>query len=178
MHLETSRLRIDALRDEDAAALFAYRSDPVVARYQGWWPASQFEVEAWIAGQQAAPAPGRWYQRAIRLAGHDRLIGDLGVCLPVDDEAAEFGISLAPDYQGQGYAREALHALLGWLFVEMRQRRVCASVDPRNLSSMTLLRAVGMRQEAHFRQSLQLRGEWVDDVVFALLAAEWPPAAS
>jgi RimJ/RimL family protein N-acetyltransferase len=30
-----------------------------------------------------------------------------------------------------------------------------------------------MRQEAHFRESLLFRGEWVDDVVFALLAREW-----
>jgi hypothetical protein len=30
-----------------------------------------------------------------------------------------------------------------------------------------------MRQEAHFRQSLWLRGEWVDDLVFAILESEW-----
>jgi RimJ/RimL family protein N-acetyltransferase len=38
---------------------------------------------------------------------------------------------------------------------------------------MALLKAVGMHQEAHFRESLLFRGEWVDDVVFALLAREW-----
>lgn len=38
---------------------------------------------------------------------------------------------------------------------------------------MTLLRALGMRQEAHHRESLFCRGEWVDDVIFALLASEW-----
>jgi RimJ/RimL family protein N-acetyltransferase len=30
-----------------------------------------------------------------------------------------------------------------------------------------------MRQEAHFRQSLPWRGEWADDVIFALLRSEW-----
>ncbi|SFS03149.1 Protein N-acetyltransferase, RimJ/RimL family [Dyella sp. OK004] len=177
MHLDTQRLHIGALRDKDAAALFAYRGDPVVARYQGWWPASLAETEEWIGGQATMPAPGHWYQRAIRLAGDDRLIGDMGVRLPVADEAAEFGISIAPLHQGWGYAREAVRALLGWLFSEMKQRRVCASVDPRNQASMALLRSLGLRQEAHFRQSLQVRGEWVDDVVFALLATEWPSAA-
>jgi RimJ/RimL family protein N-acetyltransferase len=34
-----------------------------------------------------------------------------------------------------------------------------------------------MRQEAHFRESLRLRGEWVDDVVFAMLAREWKAAS-
>lgn len=40
MELATARLRLDALRREDAAALFAYRADPAVSRYQGWRPAS------------------------------------------------------------------------------------------------------------------------------------------
>ena len=38
---------------------------------------------------------------------------------------------------------------------------------------MKLLERVGMRKEAHFVQSLQFRGEWVDDVIFAILADEW-----
>jgi RimJ/RimL family protein N-acetyltransferase len=50
---------------------------------------------------------------------------------------------------------------------------VFASVDPRNVSSMRLLERVGMRKEAHFVQSLWFKDEWVDDVIFAMLAAEW-----
>jgi hypothetical protein len=61
------------------------------------------------------------------------------------------------------------------VFGELGRHRIHASVDPRNLASMTMLRALGMRQEAHHRESLWLRGEWVDDVIFAMLASEWPP---
>jgi RimJ/RimL family protein N-acetyltransferase len=50
---------------------------------------------------------------------------------------------------------------------------VYGSVDPRNRASIALLARVGMRQEAHFRKSLWLRGEWVDDLVFAILESEW-----
>ena len=39
----------------------------------------------------------------------------------------------------------------------------------RNEASMALLRSVGMRLEAHFRQSLFWKGKWVDDMVFGLL---------
>ncbi len=175
MHGETARLRIDLLRVEDAAALYAYRSDPIVARYQGWWPTELAEAEAFVAAQaQPATTSGGWTQRAIRLREDGRLIGDLGICLPADDEAAvEFGISLAPAQQRRGYAGEALRAVLDWVFVEQGRRRVCASVDPRNQASVALLRSLGLRQEAHFRESLKLRDEWVDDMVFGLLAREW-----
>ena len=30
-----------------------------------------------------------------------------------------------------------------------------------------------MRQEGHFVQSLWFKGEWVDDVIFAILARDW-----
>src|SRR6185312_2652921 len=119
----------------------------------------------------AAPSQGQWFQRAIRQRDDDVLIGDVGFCLA--DAQAEFGITLAPAAQGNGYAREALHALFGWLFGELGIHRVHASVDPRNAPSMALLLAMGMRKEAHFRESLRFHGEWVDDVVFGLLTSEW-----
>ena len=53
------------------------------------------------------------------------------------------------------------------------QNRVFGSVDPNNVSSVKLLQRVGMRQEAHFVKSLWFKGEWVDDVIFAILASEW-----
>lgn len=176
MELHTPRLLIDALRADDAETLFGYRADPDVARYQGWRPADVAEARAFIRAQDdvAWAAPGRWCQRAIRLREDGRLIGDLGVCLPDPAEGSvEFGISIAPSRQGRGHAREALSALFGHGFDALGWHRVHASVDPRNLACIALLRALGMRQEAHFRESLWLRGAWVDDVVFALLAREW-----
>lgn len=174
--LETSRLVLDELRPGDAAALFAYRSDPAVARYQGWQPVSAGEAADFIAAQAtvAFPSAGQWCQRAIRLRTGGALIGDLGLHFPdAADEAVELGISLAPAHQHNGYAREALTRMLDLVFGPLDYRRVVASVDPRNLPSVALLRALGLRQEAHHRQSLFWRGEWVDDVIFALLASEW-----
>ncbi|MCE5233473.1 MAG: GNAT family protein [Mizugakiibacter sp.] len=176
MELHTPRLLIDALRADDAEALFGYRAEADVARYQGWRPADVAEARAFIRAQDgASPAvPGRWCQRAIRLREDGRLIGDLGVCLPDSAEGSvEFGISVAPACQGRGYAGEALSALFGHGFGTLGWHRVHASVDPRNRACIALLHALGMRQEAHFRESLWLHGAWVDDAVFALLAREW-----
>ena len=173
MELVTARLRIDALRPDDAAALFALRGNPTVARYQGWRPADLAAARAFIDAQPQPPSHG-WFQRAIRLREDGRLLGDLGVNLPEDARGSvEFGISLAPAAQGRGYAGEALRALFDHVLGQLGRHRVHASVDPRNLACLALLRSLGMRQEAHHRESLWLHGEWVDDVVFALLAREW-----
>jgi RimJ/RimL family protein N-acetyltransferase len=173
MDLVTARLRIDALHPDDAAALFALRSDPAVARYQGWCPADIDAARAFIDVQPQAPLHG-WFQRVIRLREDGTLIGDLGVNLPEDAaDSVEFGISIAPSRQGHGYAAETVRAVFDHLFGQLGRHRVHASVDPRNLACMALLRALGMRQEAHHRESLWLRGEWVDDVIFAMLDREW-----
>ncbi len=68
--------------------------------------------------------------------------------------------------------------MFDWLFGERDMRRIVASVDPRNDASMAMLGRLGMRQEAHFREAYLLRGEWVDDVVFAMLAREWAAASA
>lgn len=78
-----------------------------------------------------------------------------------------------PAFQGRGLATEAVVGLLDCLFVRLGKHRVVASVDPRNLASVRLLKRLGMREEAHFRESLLFKGDWVDDAVFAILASEW-----
>jgi RimJ/RimL family protein N-acetyltransferase len=178
MLLVTTRLQIDALRPADAQALFACRCDPAVARFQGWQPAGIDSVRSFIAEQAVMDEGARhgWFQRAIRLRENSELIGDLGINVPEDDASVEFGISIASARQGQGYAAETLRALFGHVFREEQRHRIHASVDPRNLASMAMLRSIGMRQEAHHRESLWFHGEWVDDVIFALLASEWLPA--
>jgi RimJ/RimL family protein N-acetyltransferase len=174
----TARLRLDRLVEADAAALFAYRGDDAVARYQGWKPADVAAAAAFIADQAllAFGTADSWCQLAIRDKATGELFGDFGVHFPTStDDPIEFGMSLRPERQSQGFAREAMAAGLELAFGEWGYRRAVGSVDPRNVSSMALLRSLGFRQEAHHVESYFFRGEWVDDVIFAMLAREWPP---
>lgn len=86
---------------------------------------------------------------------------------------AEIGCTLNKDYQGQGYATEALKGMVRFLFGTLNKHRIIASVDPRNTGSIRLIERLGFRKEAHFKESYYLRGEWVDDVIYAKLKAEW-----
>jgi len=164
MEIVTARLRLDALRDEDADALFAYRSDPAVARFQGWKPASVTDAKRFIETQYgiAPDTPGTWWQRAIRLRDSGELIGDLGLHF-MDDATVEVGISLAPAHQRHGYAREALEVMLDFVLGGLRKRRAVAQVAPRNFMCMRLLEGVGMHRGA----------DKDGDAMFALEAGDW-----
>lgn len=172
----TERLVLAPLGPVDAARLFEYRSQAEVAQYQTWVPQSIDDARHFIAdfGPLAFDAPGRWSQLGIRLRDSGLLTGDLGVHCPLDEpRQAEIGVTLAADHQGRGFGTEAVHGLLGHLLGTLGKHRVFASVDPRNMPSIALLKRVGMRQEAHFRESLWFKGDWADDAVFAILASEW-----
>lgn len=174
--ISTPRLILTPLEPSDAPAMFEYRSDPDVCRFQGYEPASLGDTEAFLAEQIPKDflEAGQWHSLAIRLQESTLLIGDIALRIPAQKpQQAEIGFTLAPSHQGQGYATEAVSALLTYLLVTLQKHRVFASVDPRNQACLSLLRRVGMRQEAHFRQSLWFKGEWTDDVVFGILRAEW-----
>jgi RimJ/RimL family protein N-acetyltransferase len=172
----TGRLVLSPLVPGDAEDLFRYRSDPEVCRYQTWTPASIDEARAFIDSMGAVDfdTPGTWSQFGIRLKGSESLVGDAGVHFPEGEpRQAEIGVTVAPEHQGRGIATEAVEGVLGLLFGSLGKHRVYASVDPRNAASIAVLSRAGMRQEGHFRESLWVRGEWVDDLVYGILASEW-----
>lgn len=174
--LVTPRLILRRLEPADAGVIHAYRADPEVARYQSWEPASVEEVQSYIDRLQglALLTPGAWFQLGIVRRDTGALIGDCGMHPRADEpRQVELGITLAPAAQRQGFAAEAMGALLDYLFTRTETHRVCCSVDPRNQSCLRLLEKLGLRREGHLVESLCIKGEWVDDVVFGVLRQEW-----
>jgi aminoglycoside 6'-N-acetyltransferase len=177
--LTADRLRLRRFTPADLDDFVAYRSIPEIARYQSWdAPYPREEAERFIA-ELAAQHPdttGEWFQFAIELRATGQLMGDCAAAPQGDDpRIVEVGFTLAPGFHGHGYATEAARALLDYLFVARRKHRVIADCDARNTASARVLERLGMRQEGHLRQSTWAKGEWTDDLLYAILAAEWPP---
>ncbi|HEY9346621.1 MAG TPA: GNAT family protein [Inquilinus sp.] len=178
--IRTDRLVLRRFAARDAGAFRAYRDDPEVARWQGWDGCSRDQAEAFVAGMEAAAygLPGQWFQVAVADRADDRLLGDIGIhVLAGEPRLVELGVTFAGAAQGRGLATEALYALVRRLFTEEDRHRLQASIDPRNARSVALFERLGFRREAHFRRSVWAKGEWCDDVVYALLAEEWTGAA-
>ncbi len=174
--IETARLIIRRFAASDDAPFFAYRSDPRVSRYKGWKPESIGEVEEFIdrMSRLHPNMPGTWFQLAVCRKDSGELIGDCGLRFPDgDDSQVEIGYTVAPAHQGHGYATESVTAVLDYLFGSLGKRRAYGSVEPANTRSIALLERIGMRRQAHFRDSVPPDGEWGDDVIYAILDEEW-----
>jgi aminoglycoside 6'-N-acetyltransferase len=176
MFVTTERLTLRRFRPEDAAAFSAYRSVPEVARYQSWDAPFSLEKATATATRfsEGDPLAAGWFQYAIDLDGE--LIGDIGLNLHENLMQAEIGFTLAPAYQGKGYATEAVRGLLNHLFIERNLHRVSAECDARNLNSAALLRRLGFRDEGLRLSNTWFKGEWTDDLFFGLLRSDWPNA--
>ncbi|MFA5433786.1 MAG: GNAT family protein, partial [Candidatus Paceibacterota bacterium] len=144
-------------------------------KYQGWIPETIEDVEVFIGKISVEiNEPETWFQFVIFEKESDKLIGDIGLhFMDSENKQVEIGCTLNKDYQGKGYAIEALKIILDFLINTLEKHRIVTSIDPENSNSIRLVERLGFRKEAHFVESLFLNGKWVDDIVFALLAREW-----
>lgn len=171
--IETKQLTLRRLEMNDKQSLYAYRSLPEVALYQSWQPSTLEEAENFILRTLEADPfkEDQWIQMAVCLKS-GTMIGDIGIHF-IDEFQAELGYTLSPLYQHQGYAFEAVSAVIDLLFTQFHKHRITASADPDNRNSIRLLEKLGFRKEAHFKKSFYLNGQWFDDVLYAILDEEW-----
>ena len=181
--LRTDRLVLREFVEGDWPALHAVESRPEVARYQSFEPRTAEESRAYIldACEGAAENPRRTYDLAVILAAEDRLIGRCG--LGITDPALGEGMlwyTLDPACWCQGYGTEAAQGLVDFGFRELRLHRIWADCDPANGASWRVLEKLGMRREGRLRENAWIKGEWVDTLIYAVLAWEWErrPAVS
>ena len=173
MRLTTERLTIAPLAAEEAAAFATYRQRPEIALYQSWEASYSVENALDLVEGQSGwllPPAGEWMQLGVHR--ENELIGDVAIHL-LDDQPDSWELGITFAVQGQGYATEALAAVVEHLFDRHQAHRVIAFCDARNASVHALLERVGLRQESRQVEADWFKGEWTTLDGFALLASEW-----
>jgi RimJ/RimL family protein N-acetyltransferase len=171
--LKSERLVLRELLDSDFEAVHAYAADLDVVRYMEWGPNSEAETRQFLgcAQSHASKNPRIVFELAVVDTQTDRLIGSIG--LHTKGTQAMLGFCFSRSAWGQGYATEAARLLVDFGFRSLGVHRIWAESDPENAASLRVLEKLGMRREGHFRHDCQVRGEWRDTVVYAILEDEW-----
>lgn len=174
--IETERLILRRLSDEDLTAFMAYLNDPEVARYQSWESYTERQAREAIEGQKSLEpgTPGRWFTFAAELKEAGRMVGHVSLSVKADDQRqAELGFTFAREQQGRGLAREAAEAVLDYAFGALGLHRVTAITDCENERSAALLGRLGMRREGHFVENIWFKDAWGSEYLYAVLRREW-----
>ncbi|MGH2453956.1 MAG: GNAT family N-acetyltransferase [bacterium] len=173
--LETERLTLRPLTLEDAADVFAYASEPEVARYVPWEPhRSQEDSRQFIAGTLERSARGGSNTWAIVERASGKVIGSIrmGEVHPVHARA-DIGYSLGRRYWNQGLTTEAVRAVLRFGFEEVGLNRIYAVCHVANAASERVMQKVGMTYEGTLRQVALIKGGYEDRKLYAILRREW-----
>lgn len=169
--IRTERLVLRAARAEDVDDLHRYMSDPDVCRYLRHEPLDLDEcrhyLEHWTIDGVVSR---RWLRLVIELEG--RQVGFVSLDRRESD-TAEAGWVLDPGVEGRGIGFEAAKALLELGFGELEMHRIEARPDPRNARSIRLCERLGLVREGHLREVTRVGDERRDELVFAVLLAEW-----
>jgi ribosomal-protein-alanine N-acetyltransferase len=113
------------------------------------WPASDLRDFLPLYAQQleADPSLLGWGVWLMVHRAEQVVVGDLGFKGEPDRAGTvEIGYSVVPAYRRQGYAFEAVQALLGWAFAQPGVSRITAECSPDNTPSIRILEKLGMRR--------------------------------
>lgn len=176
--VRTERLSLRGATPDDLRAVYEIRALPDVAR---WMPDLPTSYDAWVLAQGKRDGLGRMVVVLLDdlVIGHLYLhVEDAWSQAEVREQAehaqAEIGWAFDPARQGQGFATEAVQALLRVCFEDLGVRRVVALAFADNAPSIRVMERLGMRREALLvKESLHRDLGWVDGVSYALLAEEW-----
>jgi RimJ/RimL family protein N-acetyltransferase len=180
--IRTERLLLRPYADGDVDALYAYQRLPEVHRYLYSEPRTRADVEALVAeraGKGALTEAGQAITLVADLAQTGELVGDCVLFWRSQEhEQGEVGYVFNPAYQGRGLATEAVAALLRLGFEGLGLHRIAGHLDARNTASARVLERAGLRREAHLVENEFVKGEWADEVIYAILRSEWAASQS
>jgi RimJ/RimL family protein N-acetyltransferase len=148
--IEAGRLRMRAPHDSDLPDLVSLINDWEVARWVSAVPHPYTEANGreWIARVHQDHTTGCPRRFAIALKDTDRLIGGVGLDGSTGDDSDEpaLGYWLGQPYWGNGYAREAVAAVIDYGLRTLGMSTIRAYTDPDNKRSQKVLLHCGLEQ--------------------------------
>lgn len=184
--LETPRLRLEIARPGHEEALARFFAENFADHLARWSPPAPPEghTPAWFASKLPGFAEefekglsARWILFA-RDADASRPLGSANVTQVVRGpfQAAYLGYQVAKSHEGRGLMAEALRAVIGHAFGEMRLHRLMANHRPENERSGRVLERLGFVREGIAREYLFIGGAWRDHVLTSLTNRAFDPA--
>ncbi len=177
--LQTERMLLRLAVTSDLPEVHALHAHPEVDRYNTLGIPENVSVtenilNAWLKLHQLAEPTQ--YTFALVHQPSQQFLGLLALVLGTPKyKRGEVWYKLLPSCWGQGYATEALRAVIGFGFGQLGLHRIEAGCAVANIGSVRVLEKVGMKKEGYFRQVLPLKSGWSDCYEYAILETDPRP---
>ena len=175
--LTSHHVTMRELRASDAPSLFALLTAEEVSRFISPPPSSVEGFERFIAWTLRQRHAGSYACFAVTLDGSDTAIGIFQLReLETGFGTAEWGFAIGSPYWGSGAFQEAGELMLAFAFETVGVHRLEARAAVRNGRGNGALRKMGAVQEGRLRKSFLKNGEYLDQMLWTILAEDWRAA--
>jgi len=169
------RVCLRAIEPSDAEVFFRWNLDSERARYLEflWPPTSMASVRAMAEESSRRKLEGDAFQWVIT----DRAGTPVGTIDTHHCDARtgtfRYGVDVACEERGKGYASEAIWMVLRYYFHELRYQKVTIAVHGDNLPSIRLHEKLGFQREGTLRRMVFTGGHYCDLIYFGLTREEF-----
>jgi ribosomal-protein-alanine N-acetyltransferase len=170
-NLETERLLLRRVNENDVNEVFALRSNPETMKYIPR-PLVKTIDDALehIAMIDSKIINNEGINWAITYKNNTKLIGIIGhYRIKSEHFRAEIGYMILPEYNGKGIVSEAVKEVVTYGFNEMKLHSIEAIIDPENFGSEKVLQKCGFVKEAHLKENEFYEGRFLDTVIYSIL---------
>lgn len=130
-------------------------------------------ANTWIANQLRNFETGSSLYFAITMAQNGALIGSIGLEIAREHRQARLSYWLGVDYWRQGFATEAVNAVLAYGFERLDLNRIYAPHFSGNEASGHVLQKAGMTYEGRMREHYLRFGRFVDLELYGMLQRDF-----
>lgn len=169
MKLETGRLCLRELTEQDFAALYDVLADSDIMQHYPY-TFDEARVRGWIAKNRERYSVFGFGLWAVVLQKTGEVIGDCGITMQNINGSIkpEIGYHICRRFQRKGYAKEAARACRDWAFRHTPFRILYSYMKTANLASSATAQATGMHKVDEFTDA---EGERTS--VYAITREEW-----
>ena len=173
--IETDRLILRKIKKSEAKDLYEYCSSEVSARYSLWEPHEDLGVtRQYISWLLRSEKRGEYFTWGIELKSSGKLIGTVSLpSIDKDYKVAEIGYGIIDSYWGNGYASEAIKAIMEYGFCTVGFICINAKIMKENSASVRVASAVGMQCDGLLRNGVYCKGKAHDVDVFSMLDTDY-----
>ena len=162
------------LRASDAPSLFAMLTTEEVARFISPPPTTVEGFERFIAWTLRQRQAGTYACFAVTLKGFDTAIGIFQVRqLEPGFGTAEWGFAIGSPFWGTGVFQEGAELTLQFVFDTIGTHRLEARAAVQNGRGNGALLKMGAVQEGVLRRSFLRNGQYLDQVLYAIVEDDW-----
>ena len=173
--LETERLTLRKIKASDYKDMYDYAKRPEVTRFLLWdeHPNEDY-TRKYLECLQTQYEDGLFYDWGVICRSDGKLIGTCGfTSVDVLNMRGEVGYVINPDYRGNGFAGEALEAVLDFGFNVIGLHRIEARYMVGNNESRRVMEKCGMTFEGVLRGFMDVKDRYRDIGICSILAPEY-----